>query len=75
MLCTVIRLTSTLCFLITGASVGCCQGTNPQPQAAAICGFWFNISVKDANAAANSPLCGEYNIFYDLQYYFYGMCV
>ena len=35
MLCTIIRLTSTLCFLITGASVGCCQGTNPQPQAAA----------------------------------------
>ena len=48
--------------LITGASVPCCQGSNPQPIASAICGYFFNIAPDNANAGANAAICGQYNI-------------
>ena len=48
--------------LITGASVPCCQGSNPQPLASAICGHYFNIAPDVTNAAYNAAICGKYNM-------------
>ena len=45
---------------VTGATVTCCQGSNPYPQASAICGHYFNIAPDNTNAAANNALCGQY---------------
>ena len=48
--------------MITGASVPCCQGSNPQPLASAICGHYFNIAPDVTNAAYNAAICGKYNM-------------
>ena len=42
-----------------GASIPCCQGTNPVPQADAICGWWFQIDPKDERGA-HAAICGKY---------------
>ena len=47
---------------ITGASLPCCQGSNPQPQASRICGWFFNIATLQDNGAAYTPVCGMYGL-------------
>ena len=42
-----------------GASIPCCQGTAPTPQADAICGWWFQIDPKDERGN-NAAICGKY---------------
>ena len=49
-------------FFIPGASLPCCQGSNPSPQAARICGWFFNIATLQDNGAAQNPVCGKYNM-------------
>ena len=51
---------------VTGATVTCCQGSNPYPQASAICGHYFNIAPDNTNAAANNALCGQYIVIHSL---------
>ena len=43
----------------------CCQGTNPQPTASAICGFFFNIDPSNT-FGVNSAICGESNMILDV---------
>ena len=45
--------------LNVGASIPCCQGTAPTPQADAICGWWFQIDPKDERGN-NAAICGKY---------------
>ena len=56
----------TLNCCVTGATVTCCQGSNPYPQASAICGHYFNIAPDNTNAAANNALCGQYIVIHYL---------
>ena len=54
-------------FFWLGATKPCCQGSNPQPQASAICGYFFDIdpTAKDDIGPVAAQLCGELNMTWD----------
>jgi len=41
---------------IAGATIPCCQGSNPAPLQDAFCGYWFTIDSAGTNGV-NQPLC------------------
>merc|ERR1711981_423992 len=53
---------------IAGASKPCCQGSNPQPQASAICGYYFDINpitAKEDLGTTDAQVCdcvAPYNV-------------
>ena len=52
-------------FFWLGASKPCCQGSNPQPQASAICGYYFDINpitAKEDLGTTDAQVCGELNM-------------
>ena len=48
-------------YCTSGATLSCCQGSNPVALQDAFCGWWFNVGrpAEDAATDINVPLCGK----------------